>query len=102
MDQCSVARHPISATGDLTNQPGHDLTLGIDNHSRFKQCSPAGGSVTSFPHLAFTGDGITDPHPLGPRQRSPRSPAPAQYRHHRETLCGTDSIAAETDGSTAH
>jgi hypothetical protein len=26
MDQCSkLARHPMSATDDLTNQPGHDL-----------------------------------------------------------------------------
>ncbi|MCW2592186.1 MAG: hypothetical protein JWQ86_4613 [Mycobacterium sp.] len=29
-----LARHPISATDDLTNQPGHDLALGIDHHSR--------------------------------------------------------------------
>jgi hypothetical protein len=29
MDQCSQARHPISATATLTNQPGHDLTPGI-------------------------------------------------------------------------
>src|ERR1700694_2891704 len=49
MDQCSVARHPISATGDLTNRPGHDLHLGIDPHSRFSLCSPAGGSVISLP-----------------------------------------------------
>ena len=41
------ARHPISATGDLTNQPGHDLALGIDHHSRSEKCSPASGSVTS-------------------------------------------------------
>jgi len=47
MDQCSVARHPISATGDLTNRLGHDLQLGIDKHPRFSLCSPAGGSVNS-------------------------------------------------------
>ena len=35
MDQCSVARHPISATGELTNRPGHDLHLGIDARPRF-------------------------------------------------------------------
>ncbi len=51
MDQCSVARHPISATGDLTNRPGHDLQLGIDHHPRFSLCSPAGGSVTSLRRL---------------------------------------------------
>jgi hypothetical protein len=39
----------MSATDDLTNQPGHDLTLGIDHHSRRQQCSPAGGSVISLP-----------------------------------------------------
>jgi len=50
MDQCSQpARHPISATDDLTNRPGHDLTLGIDHHSRRQQCSPTGGSVISLP-----------------------------------------------------
>jgi len=49
MDQCSVARHPMSATGDLTNRPGHDLHLEVDQRSRFSQCSPAGGSVISLP-----------------------------------------------------
>src|SRR5712672_3639824 len=49
MDQCSAARHPISATGNLTNRPGHDLHLGIDQHPRFSLCSPAGGSVISLP-----------------------------------------------------
>jgi hypothetical protein len=39
----------MSATDDLTNQPGHDLALGIDNHSWSKQCSPAGGSMISLP-----------------------------------------------------
>ncbi len=29
MDQCSTARHPISATGIPTNWPAHGLTLGI-------------------------------------------------------------------------
>ena len=38
----------MSATDDLTNRPGHDLTLGIDHHSRRQQCSPAGGSVISL------------------------------------------------------
>lgn len=28
------ARHPISATGDPTNRPGHDLGVGINHHSR--------------------------------------------------------------------
>jgi hypothetical protein len=27
---------PVSATDDLTNQPGHDLALGIDHHSRLE------------------------------------------------------------------
>ena len=49
MDQCSAARHPISATGDLTNRPGHDLAVGIDTRSRLTKCSPAGGSVISVP-----------------------------------------------------
>ena len=49
MDQCSAARHPTSVTDDLTNRPGHDLALGIDQHARFKQCSPVGGSATSLP-----------------------------------------------------
>ena len=50
MDQCSdPARHPISATGDPTNRPGHDLQLGLDPHSRFSECSPASGSVISLP-----------------------------------------------------
>src|SRR3954452_10640454 len=31
------ARHPMSARDDLTNQPGHDLDLGIDDHSRRQQ-----------------------------------------------------------------
>ena len=48
MDQCSTARHPMSATDDLTNRPGHDLALEIDNTSG-AQCSPAGGSVISLP-----------------------------------------------------
>jgi hypothetical protein len=39
----------MSATDDLTNQPGHDLTLGIDYHSRRQQCSPTGGSAISLP-----------------------------------------------------
>ena len=30
MDQRSTARHPVSATDDLTNQQGQNLTLGID------------------------------------------------------------------------
>jgi hypothetical protein len=42
------ARHPMSASDDLTNQPGHDLALGIDPRSRVKQCSPVGGSVISL------------------------------------------------------
>jgi hypothetical protein len=50
MDQCSN-RHDIPAAlqGDLTNRPGHDLELGIDTHSRIRQCSPASGSVISIP-----------------------------------------------------
>jgi hypothetical protein len=43
------ARHPISAIGDLTNRPGHDLHLEIDKRPRFSVCSPAGGSVISLP-----------------------------------------------------
>src|SRR6476660_4598355 len=39
----------VSATGDLTNRPGHDLHLEVDQRSRFSQCSPAGGSVISLP-----------------------------------------------------
>jgi len=41
----------MSAAGDLTNRPGHDLTLGIDLRSRRYQCSPAGGSVISLPAI---------------------------------------------------
>jgi hypothetical protein len=38
------ARHPISAIGDLTNRPGHNLTVGIDLHSGSEQCHrPAAG-----------------------------------------------------------
>ena len=29
MDQCSTARHPMSATDDQTNQPGHGLPLKV-------------------------------------------------------------------------
>jgi len=43
------ARHPISAIGDPSNQSGHDLTLGIDHHSRRTKCSPTSGSVISLP-----------------------------------------------------
>jgi len=39
----------MSATGDLTNRPGHDLHLEVDQRPRFSQCSPAGGSVISLP-----------------------------------------------------
>ena len=43
------ARHPMSAADDLTNQPGHDLDLGIDDRSRARQYSPDGGSAISLP-----------------------------------------------------
>jgi hypothetical protein len=54
----------MSATDDLTNQPGHDLALGIDPHSRSKQCSPAGGSVISLPlkNLDPVEDTLIDSH----------------------------------------
>src|SRR5712675_2035417 len=66
MDQCSAARHPISATGDLTNRPGHDLHLGIDQRSRFSRCSPTGGSVISLPRgKRNPGQEHADRFPLG-------------------------------------
>jgi hypothetical protein len=56
----------MSATDDLTNRPGRDLTLGVDHHSRQQQCSPTGGSVIS---LQLNGQnprqGHADRHPLG-------------------------------------
>jgi len=60
-----AARHPSSATGDPTNRPGHDLHLGIDPHSRFSKCSPAGGSVTSLPRQAPKPRQRADRFPLG-------------------------------------
>jgi len=39
----------VSAPGDPTNRPGHDLHLGIVKHSRRRQCSPASGSAISLP-----------------------------------------------------
>jgi hypothetical protein len=66
MDQCSLARHPTRATGGLTNQPGHDLELGVDTHSRVRQCSPAGGSAISLPRAqAKTRQRRADRIPLG-------------------------------------
>ena len=50
MDQCSAARHPISATGTLTNRPGRDLALEIDHRFSCEQRSPTGGSENSVPH----------------------------------------------------
>ena len=56
----------MSATDDLTNQPGHDLDLGIDYHSRREQCSPVGGSVISVPlENQDPGQGHADRFPLG-------------------------------------
>ena len=56
----------MSATDDLTNQPGHDLGLGIDQHSRSSQCSPAGGSVISLPlKNQEPRQGHADQFPLG-------------------------------------
>jgi len=69
MDQCS-ARHPISATGDPANRPGHDLQLGIDPHSRFSECSPASGSVISLPRQGpKSRQRRADRFPLGSRRR---------------------------------
>ena len=52
MDQCS-SWHDIPSALQATHQPaGHDLQLGIDPHSRFSKCSPAGGSVISLPRQA--------------------------------------------------
>ena len=71
MDQCSnPARHPISATGDPTNRPGHDRHLGIDPHSRFSKCSPAGGSVISLPRQG----------PKSRQRRADRFPLGSQFR----------------------
>jgi hypothetical protein len=94
MDQCSEpARHPISATDDLTNRPGHDLlrprklrpgdslTLGIDHHSRRQQCSPTGGSVISLPlNSQRPRQGHADRHPLGvsPRRHRGRPACPCR------------------------
>ena len=48
------------------NQPGHDLTLGIDDHSRRQQCSPVGGSVISLPlENQDPRQGHADRFPLG-------------------------------------
>jgi len=49
MDQCSAARHPISATGTLTNRPGRDLALEVDHRFSYQRRSPTGGSVNSVP-----------------------------------------------------
>src|SRR5271163_1058203 len=49
MDQCSAARHPISATGTLTNRPGRDLALEVDTRFGYQQRSPTGGSETASP-----------------------------------------------------
>ena len=46
MDQCSRHDIPPAVRGDLTDQQGHDLTLGLK--ARPTQCSPVGGSVTSL------------------------------------------------------
>ena len=56
----------MSATDDLTNQPGHDLALGIGNRSRSQGCSPASGSVISLPlNNQDPRQGHADPIPLG-------------------------------------
>ncbi|WP_231110177.1 hypothetical protein, partial [Mycobacterium avium] len=57
------ARHPMSAVDDLTNRPGHDLTLEIDHRSRRQECSPASGSVISVPAL--------DGYPFEARRSTP-------------------------------
>src|SRR6266403_1446429 len=73
MDQCSAARHPISATGNLANRPGHDLHLGIDQHPRFSLCSPAGGSVISLPRSERNPcQEHADRFPLGSQTRCPK------------------------------
>ncbi|WP_211279785.1 hypothetical protein, partial [Mycobacterium bohemicum] len=60
------ARHPISATDDLTNRPGHDLGLEVKQHSRLKQCSPAGGSVIRIYRPGIkTCQRLADRFPLG-------------------------------------
>ena len=43
MDQCSTARHPISAWHAQTNQPGHGLAVEIAVSRAQRQCFPAGG-----------------------------------------------------------
>jgi hypothetical protein len=62
-----LARHPISATGDLTNRPGHDLSVGINTHPTWAECSLTGGSVISL---------------------SPTGPKPRQRRVDRLPLAG--------------
>ena len=44
-----MARHPISATGTLTNRPGRDLALEVDTRFGYKRRSPTGGSANSVP-----------------------------------------------------
>ena len=47
MDQCSMARHPISAEGTLTGRSGRDLALEVDDRFSCQRRSPTGGSVNS-------------------------------------------------------
>jgi hypothetical protein len=58
----------MSATGGLTNRPGHDLHLEVDQRHRFSQCSPAGGSVISLPAN----------QPLGRQRHADRFPLGSQ------------------------
>jgi hypothetical protein len=40
------ARHPTGHPLLLTNRRGHGLKLGLEDRTRDKECSPAGGSDT--------------------------------------------------------
>jgi hypothetical protein len=48
MEVLESARHPISATGDLTTSRGTISRQGIDQHSSVRKCSPTGRSAISL------------------------------------------------------
>ncbi len=84
MDQCSVARHPMSATSGLTNRPGHDLCSGI----RFQELTVLTGQPAQSPHPPRNTRRSGGP-PLGarvghrPTLHEPRQPQPGPHQAHR-------------------